>query len=174
MSKLFELSNVSYEAEIILNRMGYGGDNIDYLSDEIESNYFIDKNLKLAIKYEPSYFDWEQIWINIWINKDQMLLAIASGVLSKLGGDIYTLLKKVVSTKTKVEDAKPVVQLNFHIDELNLYIDGIEESNVEKLTDETLGELLKTTLESGMSRNEHIDDIPDEQKLSDLHTDDVK
>lgn len=173
MSDLFELSNVSYEAEIILNRIGYGGDNIDYLSNEIDSSYFIDKNLKLTIKYEPSFFDWEQIWINIWTNKDKMLLGIASGVLNKFGSDIYTLLKKVVSTKTKVEDAKPVVQLNIHIDELNLCIDGIDERNMEKLSNKILGELLKTTLESGMSRNEYVDDIPEEQGLTDVHTDDA-
>lgn len=166
MSILFELSDVNYEAEVILNRIGYGGDNIDFLLKEVEPDYFIDKNLKLTIKYEPSYFDWEQIWVNIYSNKDKLLMAIASGVLSKFAGDIYALLKKVILTKTKVEDAKPIIQLNIHIDELRITIDGIAENNIENLTDKILDELLRTTLESGMSSTEQIDSLPEEKQNS--------
>jgi hypothetical protein len=156
------LSSIEYDVEIMLNYCGYNGSNIDFLRNEIEPDYFIDKDLKIGMKYAPSAVDWQQIWVTLFASKDVLLVAFASGLATKLGEELYLLLKKTLMTKTTVEKAEPIVQINFHVDNLNITIDGIDENNVSKLKSNKFWEYLTDSIELDNNNFESIDDVVDD------------
>lgn len=168
---MIEIINTpKFELEIILNSMGFDGKGVDYLMREIDLDYVIENKLKVGLKWEPSAVDWGQITFVISIIEDALTVIGALGIINKAIVETRKLFTTVLATKPKTEDefVQPLILLEIKIDGLSIFIDGITEDTVKKITSTVINDYIEKTLISKTDGYKCLYELLDEDARLDV------
>ena len=140
-----------FKIEIILNVNGYSYENLGDLFDDVDTDYILDNELKVALQYYPAAIDFNQIILNIdfigLLAEAAVTLAVTQGILS-----LYRLSKNLFKLRD-VENKKPIVNANITVNTKKIEINLIEELELSEEDIEVLANLISDKLKTSNEVN---------------------